>query len=152
MFQAPVGFFAREDFVPGEFIALAIQMGKKPYKFWPRSTAVLGHWVVLRESKTQTTRIAIYVDEEVEYDQDKVHIFNSGFGWRTKEKRGPKVKREWWAYKIAGWVVYDPILLNQIGAAQGGPKRFDRSHGEEWYAFLSQLPVTHRREGGEGRR
>lgn len=141
VFQAPLGFFDPSNFVPGEYIALAIGRGEKPYKYWPRCTAVLGHWVVLRESRTQTSRIAIVVDEEIEYDKSKPHIFKRGFGWRTKQERGVKVKREWWGYKVARWVRFEPRLLNRISPAQGGPKRFDRKEGEEWYAFLSQLPA-----------
>ena len=120
VYQAPIGFFTKSDFVPGEFIAIAIRNRKKPYKFWPHSTAVLGHWVLLRESRTQTVRMAIVVDEEVKFDGTKPHVFDIGFGWRTKEQRG--TKREWWAYRIAKWVTFEPRLLNQICPAQGGPR------------------------------
>jgi hypothetical protein len=143
VFQAPIGFFEPDNFFPGELIALQIAKGQKPYKFWPRSSAALGHWVILRESRTQTTRIAIIVDEEIEYDATKKHIFKPGYGWRNRTERGKK--REWWGYRIERWVRFEPRLVNKISVAQGGPKKLDENIGKEWHAFLTQLAC----QGGE---
>jgi hypothetical protein len=80
--------------------------------------------------------MAIMCDEEIKFDQRKTHIFKDTSWWRTKEQRNKK--KDWWGYRIARYVTFEPQIVNKLVPVQGGPVSLGKDESVRWHEFITQ--------------